>query len=150
MKKYYQLLSLLLFIYNICWSQTITVLSPNGGEQIQSETQYTISWEENNTSSYTDVDFSTLGTPTVTGVSPSSIDNNSNAVTVSGTNFAAGILVHAQNADGDVFVPTAISVTNATTVVATFDIDTDGTYFIRVENTDGFAAISSSAILTVS
>ena len=78
------------------------------------------------------------------------VDNNSNAVTVSGTNFVAGILVHAQNADGDVFVPTAISLTNATTVVATFDIDTDGTYFIRVENTDGFAGISSSAILTVS
>ena len=99
---------------------------------------------------YAAVDFSTGGTPTVTGGSPSTIDNNSNAVTVSGTNFVAGILVHAQNADGDVFVPTAISLTNATTVVATFDIDTDGTYFIRVENTDGFAGISSSAILTVS
>ena len=38
----------------------------------------------------------------------------------------------------------------STTVVATFDIDVDGTYYIRVENTDGFAGISSSALLTVS
>ena len=70
--------------------------------------------------------------------------------TYKGTNFIAGLLVQAQNADGDVVYPTAISLTNSTTVVATFDIDVDGTYFIRVENTDGFAGISSSALLTVS
>ena len=35
-------------------------------------------------------------------------------------------------------------------MVANFTITTDGTYFIRVENTDGNAGRSSSAILTVS
>ena len=42
------------------------------------------------------------GFPTVSSVSPSSVDNNSNAITVTGTNFIAGLLVQAQNADGDI------------------------------------------------
>ena len=99
---------------------------------------------------YGTIDWSTGGMPTVSSISPSSVDNNSNAITVTGTNFIAGILLQAQNADGDVVYPTAISLTNSTTVVATFTISVDGTYYIRVENTDGFAGISSSALLTVS
>ena len=99
---------------------------------------------------YSAIVWSDNGYPTVSSISPSSVDNNSNEITVTGTNFIAGLLVQAQNADGDIVLPTAISLTNSTTVVATFDIDVDGTYFIRVENTDGFAGISSSALLTVS
>ena len=38
----------------------------------------------------------------------------------------------------------------ATTVVATFTISVDGTYFLRLENNDGIACRSASALLTVS
>ena len=44
----------------------------------------------------------------------------------------------------------SITYTSATTIVATFTLATDGTYFLRVENNDGNAVRSSTALLTVS
>jgi len=44
----------------------------------------------------------------------------------------------------------SVSFTNATTVVATFTISVDGTYFLRLENNDGIATRSGTALLTVS
>ena len=43
-----------------------------------------------------------------------------------------------------------VSFTSGTTIVANFTLPTDGTYFIRVENNDGNAVRSGSALLTVS
>ena len=88
--------------------------------------------------------------PTVTGVSPSTITNDATSITVTGTNFVNGCHVEAISSTGAIFTPNSVSFTNATTVVANFTIGTDGTYFIRVENPDGLAARSSSALLTVS
>ena len=44
----------------------------------------------------------------------------------------------------------SITYTSATQIVATFTLPVDGTYFLRVENNDGNAVRSSSALLTVS
>ncbi len=88
--------------------------------------------------------------PTVASVSPSTITNTQTSVTITGTNFATGASVEAVGTDGSIIVADTVSFTNSTTLVANFTIATDSTYFIRVENTDGNAARSSTAILTVS
>ena len=88
--------------------------------------------------------------PTVSSISPSTIGNDATSITITGTNFVNGIHVEAINSTGGIFTPNSVSFTNSTTAVANFTIDTDSTYFIRVENPDGLAARSSSALLTVS
>lgn len=88
--------------------------------------------------------------PTITGISPSTITNDATSITLTGTNYVTGCHVEAISSTGAIFTPNSVSFTNATTVVANFTIGTDGTYFIRVENPDGLAARSSSALLTVS
>jgi len=93
---------------------------------------------------------STVTFPTVSSISPSTITNDATSITLTGTNFVNGCHVEAISSTGAIFTPNSVSFTNATTVVANFTIGTDGTYFIRVENPDGLAARSSSALLTVS
>ena len=93
---------------------------------------------------------STVTFPTVSSISPSTITNDATSITVTGTNYVTGCHVEAISSTGAIFTPNSVSFTNATTVVANFTIGTDGTYFIRVENPDGLAARSSSALLTVS
>ena len=39
---------------------------------------------------------------------------------------------------------------SSTSIVATFTLPVDGTYFLRIENNDGNAVRSSTALLTVS
>ena len=93
---------------------------------------------------------STVTFPTVNSISPSTITNDATSITLTGTNYVNGCHVEAISSTGAIFTPNSVSFTNATTVVANFTIGTDGTYFIRVENPDGLAARSSSALLTVS
>ena len=93
---------------------------------------------------------STVTFPTVSSISPSTITNDATSITLTGTNFVNGCHVEAISSTGAIFTPNSVSFTNATTVVANFTIGTDGTYFIRVENPDGLAVRSSSALLTVS
>ena len=88
--------------------------------------------------------------PTVTGVTPSTIDNTAQNVTIAGTNFVSVPQVEAISTTGAITVANSVSFTSATSIIANFTLTTDGTYFIRVENNDGNAARSSSAILTVS
>ena len=88
--------------------------------------------------------------PTVTGVTPSTIDNTAQNVTIAGTNFVSVPQVEAISTTGAITVANSVSFTSATSIIANFTLPTDGTYFIRVENNDGNAARSSSAILTVS
>ena len=93
---------------------------------------------------------STVTFPTVSSISPSTITNDATSITLTGTNYVNGCHVEAISSTGAIITPNSVSFTNATTVVANFTIGTDGTYFIRVENPDGLAARSSSALLTVS
>jgi len=88
--------------------------------------------------------------PTITGISPSVIENTQTAVTITGTNYVNTPYVDAINSTGAITSADSVSFTSATTLVANFTLPVDGTYFIRVENPDGNAVRSSSAILTVS
>ena len=89
-------------------------------------------------------------TPTITGISPSTIENTQTAVTITGTNFVSVPTVEAISSTGAITRADTVSFTSSTTIVANFTLATDGTYFIRVENNDGNAVRSSSALLTVS
>ena len=88
--------------------------------------------------------------PTVTGVSPSTIENTATNVVITGTNFVSIPQVEAIASNGAITVANSVSFTSATSITANFTIAVDGTYFIRVENNDGNAARSGSALLTVS
>ena len=88
--------------------------------------------------------------PTITGVTPSTIDNTAQNVTIAGTNFVSVPQVEAISTTGAITVANSVSFTSATSIIANFTLTTDGTYFIRVENNDGNAARSGTAILTVS
>jgi len=92
--------------------------------------------------------------PTVSSINPSVIENTQTSVTITGTNFkdsSTPPFVDAINSStGAIVTADSVSFTNSTTIVATFTISVDGTYFLRVENNDGLATRSSSALLTVS
>ena len=89
--------------------------------------------------------------PTITGISPSVATNNQTAITITGTNFQSIPFVDAINSStGAIITADSVAFTSATTVVATFTISVDGTYFIRLENNDGLSVRSGSALLTVS
>ena len=88
--------------------------------------------------------------PSVDSISPSVITNAATAVTITGTNFISVPQVEAINSTGAIVAADSITYTSATQVVATFTLPTDGTYFLRIENNDGNAVRSSTALLTVS
>ena len=88
--------------------------------------------------------------PTITSISPSTIQNSQTSITITGTNFVNGINVEAVSTTGAIIQADTVTFSSATSFSANFTITTDGTYFIRVENPDGNAARSSTALLTVS
>ena len=88
--------------------------------------------------------------PTITSISPSTIQNSQTSITITGTNFVNGINVEAVSTTGAIVQADTVTFSSATSLSANFTITTDGTYFIRVENPDGNAARSSTALLTVS
>ena len=89
--------------------------------------------------------------PTITSISPSVITNAQTTVTFTGTNYQSVPQVDAQNSStGAIVVADSITYTSATSIAAVFTLPVDGTYFLRVENPDGLAVRSGTAILTVS
>ena len=88
--------------------------------------------------------------PTITSISPSVITNAATAVTLTGTNYVSVPQVEAINSTGAIIAADSITYTSATQIVATFTLAVDGTYFLRVENNDGNAARSTTALLNVS
>ena len=88
--------------------------------------------------------------PTITGISPSVITNAQTSITITGTNFVSVPTVEAINSSGVITRADSVTFSSATSIAAQFTLATDGTYFIRVENNDGNAVRSSSAILNVS
>jgi len=88
--------------------------------------------------------------PTVTSLSPDTITNAQTSVTITGTNFVNGALVNAISTTGAIFTADTVTFNSATSITAQFTLATDGTYFIRVENPDGLAGRSATALLTVS
>jgi len=92
--------------------------------------------------------------PTISSISPSVVENTQTAITLTGTNFkdsSTPPFVDAINSStGAIVTADSVSFTNTTTVVATFTLPVDGTYFLRLENNDGIACRSGTALLTVS
>ena len=88
--------------------------------------------------------------PTITGISPNVAENTQTQITITGTNYVNTPYVDAINSTGAITSADSVSFSNATTLVTNFTLPVDGTYFIRVENPDGNAVRSSTAILTVS
>jgi hypothetical protein len=92
-----------------------------------------------------------LSFPTISSINPSVIENTQTAVTITGTNYISVPFVDAINSStGAIVSADSVSFTSGTTIVATFTLPVDGTYFLRVENNDGLAVRSGSALLTVS
>ena len=88
--------------------------------------------------------------PTISSISPAVITNAQTAITITGQNFISVPQVEAINSTGAITSADSVSFTSATTIVATFTLPVDGTYFLRIENNDGNAVRSSSALLNVS
>lgn len=88
--------------------------------------------------------------PTISSISPSVAENTQTQITITGTNFVNGATVEVQSTTGAITSADTVSFTSSTTLVTNFTLTTDGTYFIRVENPDGNAGRSSTALLTVS
>ena len=88
--------------------------------------------------------------PTVSSISPSTIENTQTTITITGTNFVNGAIVHAISTTGAIYTADTVSFTSSTSIDAAFTLATDGTYYIRVENPDGLAGRSATALLTVS
>jgi len=92
--------------------------------------------------------------PTITGISPTVITNDATNVVITGTNFkdsSTPPFVDAINSStGAIVTANSVTFTSATSVTANFTLPVDGTYFLRLENNDGIACRSASAILTVS
>ena len=88
--------------------------------------------------------------PTITSTSLFIEPDTNSAVTISGTNFISVPIVEAINdSTGQIYRAVAVTWTNSTTLSATFNIP-NADYYVRVENNDGYAVRSSTAILSAS
>ena len=88
--------------------------------------------------------------PTITSISPDTITNDATSIVITGTNFVITPNVEIINSVGGITYPNSITRDSATQLTINVTLPTDGTYFIRVENPDGLAVRSSTALLTVS
>ena len=92
--------------------------------------------------------------PTITGISPTVLDNNAGNIVITGTNFkdsSTPPFVDAINSStGAIVTANSVTFTSSTSITANLTLPVDGTYFLRIENNDGLAVRSGSAILTVS
>ena len=92
--------------------------------------------------------------PVISSISPTVITNDATNVVITGTGFKDSSIppfVDAINAStGAIVTANSVTFTSATSVTANFTLPVDGTYFLRLENNDGLACRSASALLTVS
>ena len=88
--------------------------------------------------------------PTISSISPDTIENTQTAVTITGTNYVNGATVNAIATTGAIYNADTVTFNSSTSLTANFTLTTDGTYYIRVENPDGIAVRSGTALLTVS
>ena len=88
--------------------------------------------------------------PTITTTSLTTTPSTSTAHTIDGTGFVSVPVVTFIKSDtGAVTTASAVSFTSSTRIVATVSLAA-GSYFVRVENNDGGAVRTATAILTVS
>ena len=88
--------------------------------------------------------------PTITSISPETITNTQTAITITGANYISIPTVDAILTTGAIVPADTVTFNNSTSLTCNFTLPTDGTYYIRIENNDGLAVRSSTALLTVS
>ena len=91
-----------------------------------------------------------LANPTISSISPDTITNAQTSITITGSNFVSVPIVEAQSSTGVIVPADSVTFNNSTSLTCNFTLTTDGTYYIRIENNDGLAVRSSTALLTVS
>ena len=91
-----------------------------------------------------------LQNPTISSISPSTITNDQTSITITGSNFVSVPIVEAQSSTGVIVPADSVTFNNSTSLTCNFTLTTDGTYYIRIENNDGLAVRSTTALLTVS
>ena len=88
--------------------------------------------------------------PTITSISPSTIDNTQTQIVITGTNFEITPNVELISTTGVITLADTVTRNSATQLTINATLATDGTYFVRIENPNGLAVRSSTALLTVS
>ena len=89
--------------------------------------------------------------PTISSISPTVIDNTQTSITITGTNYQEVPYVDLVNAStGAIISADSVTFNSATSLTINATLSVDGTYYIRIENNDGNAVRSSTALLTVS
>ena len=90
--------------------------------------------------------------PTISSISPTAVvTSTATAITITGTNFVSIPQVEALNpSTGIWYTADSVSFNNSTSIVATFTIGVNASYKLRVENPDGNAVLSSTALMSVS
>ena len=88
--------------------------------------------------------------PTITSISPETITNTQTAITITGANYISIPTVDAILTTGAIVPADTVTFNNSTSLTCNFTLPVDGTYYIRIENNDGLAVRSSTALLTVS
>ena len=88
--------------------------------------------------------------PAITSISPNTIDNTQTEIVITGTNFEITPNVELISTTGAIILADTITRNSATQLTINATLTVDGTYFIRIENPNGLAVRSSTALLTVS
>ena len=91
----------------------------------------------------------TIARPTITTSSAIIAPSTNASFTLAGTNFQSVPIVELISSTGAITRASAVTFNNATSLTVTTNLSA-GSYFVRVENNDGGAVRSSTAILTAS
>ena len=92
------------------------------------------------------------GFPTITSATPASVATSTvTSVVIAGTNFLTGCTVELVNSTtGAILLPASFVINSTTQITLSVNISVNADYFVRVENTNGLAGRSSTAIISVS
>ena len=88
--------------------------------------------------------------PAITSISPNTIDNTQTQIVITGANFEITPNVELISTTGVITLADTVTRNSATQLTINATLTVDGTYFIRIENPNGLAVRSSTALLTVS
>jgi len=90
------------------------------------------------------------GAPTITSIAPDVIPNTATDIVITGTNYVTTPNVELIASTGVITQANTIVRNSATQLTINATLGTDGDYFIRIENPDGNAVRSGTALLGVS
>ena len=89
--------------------------------------------------------------PTISGISPSiALASTATTIVITGSNYVITPNVEIINTSGAISYPLTVVRNSATQLTITVNLSTKASYFLRIENPDGLAVRSSSALLVVS